>query len=359
MSGRICAIAGGKGGVGKTTAVANIATALSAADFDVVAVDVDLGMANLGALLDINDEIETSIHDVLAGEAGILEATYSTDLGFSVVPGSQTLDKYASADPSQLEFPVSQLTNVFDVVLLDTGSGLSREVMVPLGFADRVVLVTTPDVVSIRDAAKTGELTGRVGGTVSGVIVNRARENQETESILAELGDEVLATVPEDGEITLSQSIARTGSPTARSFAVIAARLVGTRQLEETEMTYADFESLSGSATESDEVSEAVDTADADELADADDPADADDDTSRSSPGSLSLAGMMAPDDETYERSDSEEADEESTQSEADDSPDGPITTDAYDDAESDETFFDDEVDERSSALGRLRGIFD
>lgn len=350
MSGGIYAIAGGKGGVGKTTAVANIATALSASGYDVVAVDVDLGMANLGGVLDINSEMDASIHDVLAGEAGVLEATYSTHLGFSVVPGSQSLDQYAEADPSQLEFPVSQLTNVFDIVLLDTASGLSREVMVPLGFADSVALVTTPDVVSIRDAAKTGELAGRVGGTVSGVIVNRALENQETESLLAELGDEVLATVPDDEEISMSQSIARTGSPTARSFAVVAASLVGTRQLEETEMAYADFESPPGSDTESDEESDTDTVADeTNEGVDTRDP----------SSGSLSLAGMMDPGGETSERSDPEDDDEESAQSNEDESPDGPMTTAAYDESEEDETFFDDEVDDRSSALDRLRGIFD
>jgi septum site-determining protein MinD len=308
MSGRVYAIAGGKGGVGKTTTVANLATALSAAGYDVVGVDVDLGMANLGPVLGVDPDEGATIHDVLAGEAGVTAATYETERDFSVIPGTQALDDYAAADPSRLKYAVGPLRDEYDVVLLDTSAGLSHEVMVPLGLADSVVLITTPDVVAIRDAAKTGELADRVGGAVEGVTVNRARDNAETQELIDELGDEVLATIPEDSAITMTHVVARTGSPAAKSFSNLAARLVGVDQLEEPEAEYADIEP----AVE--EVEKRVE-----------------------------------------EPEPEDEAGDETTGTSA-----GPVTTAAYDETES-ESFFTEEreEEERASALGRLRRIFE
>ncbi len=318
MSGRVFAIAGGKGGVGKTTTVANLATALSAAGHDVVAIDVDLGMANLGPVLGVQPDGSSTIHNVLAGNAGISEATYETDRGFSVIPGTQALDEYADADPSRLQYATGPLTDEYDIILLDTSAGLSNEVISPLRLADRVVLVTTPDVVAIRDAAKTGELTARVGGTVEGVVVNRARNDEKTQELIDELGDEVLAAIPEDEAITMTHIVARTASPAATAFSDLASTLIGVDQLEEIDGAYA------AAPTDSEGDGE-------DARADADDtgsPADADAEETPS------------------------ESEEES----------GPVATAAYDqDRAETESFFSAEREEekRASALGRLRRIFD
>lgn len=312
MSGRVYAIAGGKGGVGKTTTVANLATALSAAGYDVVGVDVDLAMANLGPVLGVDPDDGATIHDVLAGNAGITAATYKTDRDFSVIPGTQVLEDYSEADPSRLKYAVGPLTDEYDIVLLDTSAGLSHEVMVPLGLADSVLLITTPDVVAIRDAAKSGELTSRVGGSVEGVTVNRAQQNEKTKELVDELGDEVLATIPEDSAITMTHVVARTGSPAAKNFSNLAARLVGVDQLTETDGEYADLESSVEEVETDDAVEEVVDEAE-----------DTDGDTVESAAS-------------------------------------GPVTTAAYDETES-ESFFTEEreEEERASALGRLRRIFE
>lgn len=319
MSGRVFAIAGGKGGVGKTTTVANLATALSAAGHDVVAIDVDLGMANLGPVLGVQPDGGSTIHNVLAGNAGISEATYETDRGFSVIPGTQALDEYADADPSRLQYTTGPLTDEYDIILLDTSAGLSTEVISPLRLADSVVLVTTPDVVAIRDAAKTGELTARVGGTVEGVVVNRARQDEKTQELIDELGDEVLAAVPEDETISMTHIVARTESPAATAFSDLASTLIGVDQLEEIEGAYA--------AAPTDSPGDGEDA-----RADADD------------------AGSPPADAGTEEAS--SETEDES----------GPVATAAYDQERAEtESFFSAEREEekRASALGRLRRIFD
>lgn len=328
MSAQVHAIAGGKGGVGKTTTTLNVSAALAAAGYDVVAVDVDLAMANLGQMLGIEAEDAPTVHDVLGSDTTVGDAVHETEYGFDVVAGTQKLEGFANADPARLRADVvDPLREAYDVVFLDTSAGLSHEVTVPLGLADSVLLVTTADVVAIKDAAKTGKLTGRVGGTVEGVVLTRARDDEATQQIIDELGDQVLAVVPEDGHISMNAPIATTGSPTSEAYSELAARLLDQDALDETDGEYA------GTA------------ADAAETPTPKQPPSARD---------LTPAIVALGDDE--------------------DEPvvDGPVTTSSFDeerDAERGGSFFGDPIDdadavddaeekkERAGALGRLRDI--
>ncbi|WP_254536449.1 MinD/ParA family ATP-binding protein [Halomarina litorea] len=237
--GQVHAIAGGKGGVGKTTTTANLAAAFAAAGYDTVAVDADLAMANLGPSLGVDPDAGPTVHDVLAGEAEATATVRETPFGFDVAPGTQSLEGFAAADPANFRSLVDPLRERYDVVLLDTSAGLSHEVTVPVGIADSVVLVTTPDLVAIKDAAKTGELTKRVDGDVAGVCITRARTDAATERIVSELGDDVLAAVPETPGTGVDGAIVPTGSPAAVAYNGLAANLLGTDELPETAGRYA------------------------------------------------------------------------------------------------------------------------
>ncbi len=376
MSGRVYAIAGGKGGVGKTTTVANLATALSAAGYDVVAVDVDLGMANLGPVLDIQPDDGATIHNVLAGDAGIKEATYTTDRGFAVIPGTQALDEYAGADPSRLQYATGPLTDEYEIILLDLSAGLSDEVIAPLQLADSVVLVTTPDVVAIRDAAKTGELTARVGGAVEGVAVNRARDDPQTEELIDELGDEVLTAIPNDERITMSNIIAQPVSEAARSFSDLAATLVGEEVLEEIDGQYATQQSVTESTDtspttesepDSDEESESTAPPEpqsteeplSEPAEDSGEPAE----SSTPAPVATSSHADKPPQTDTSSQADTSSEELPATTESDESVPEsGPVATAAFDERRSEsETFFSDERrdEKRASALGRLRKLFD
>ncbi|MFC5971678.1 MinD/ParA family protein [Halomarina salina] len=235
--GKVFAIAGGKGGVGKTTTTVNLARAFAAAGYDTVAVDADLGMANVGEALGV--EHGGTVHSVLADEASVVDAVASTEYGFDVVRGTQSLDAFASADPANFRAVVGPLKQRYDVVLLDTAAGLSHEVTVPLGLADKTVLVTTPDVVAIKDAAKTGQLAKRVDGDVAGVLVTNARNDGYTRQVVSELANELLTVVPADERLVTDATVATPGSPVAQAYNELAAALLGTDHLPEPEDTYA------------------------------------------------------------------------------------------------------------------------
>ncbi|QSX00058.1 cell division ATPase MinD [Haloterrigena alkaliphila] len=195
----VYAIASGKGGVGKTTTTVNLGTALAGAGERVAIVDADLGMANLAGFVSLSPD-STTLHDVLAGDASVDDATYRITDNIVAVPSGTSLDEYADTSPEGLRDVVAELREEFDYVFLDVGAGVSHETVLPLGLADAVVLVSTPEPAAVHDSKKTLELTERAGGEVAGLVVTRTRPESDVsyEEIATRLETPLLGTVPED-----------------------------------------------------------------------------------------------------------------------------------------------------------------
>jgi len=195
MSATVYAIAGGKGGVGKTTVTANVGIALQQAGYDVAAIDADLAMTNLGELLDV--ETETGIHHVLSGKTAVEDVLVEGPAGLDIVPGTGGLDEVGNADPANLREAIAPLRESHDIVLVDTGAGVSHQSLVALGLADATVLVTTASAVAATDAGKTAAMVDRVDGTIAGVVVTRTEDDQGTGADIATtLGVGLLAEIP-------------------------------------------------------------------------------------------------------------------------------------------------------------------
>jgi len=173
MQGAHCiTIAGGKGGCGKTTTAVNTAYALDDAGFDVVVVDTDLAMPNLHTVLGTSHE--PTIHDVLA-DVEPLEAAIDTSDDVAAVYGDPSLDRYTDADPAELQTVCNRLRTAFDVVVLDTGAGVTHATMVPCGLADDVVLDigTGTGAIAFGVADDAARVLGR---DISEGMLDRARE---------------------------------------------------------------------------------------------------------------------------------------------------------------------------------------
>jgi septum site-determining protein MinD len=198
MAGYVCTIAGGKGGVGKTTTAVNIAAVLEERGHDTAVVDADIGMANLGEMLGLDYDV--SVHEVLAGEETVSAALTSAPGDITAVPGEQSLEAFAEADPAKLRKVLRALRNTHDVVLVDTGAGLSHETTVPLGLADGILLVTTPDDVAVSDTVKTAELAERVDGRVVGAMVTLVGRGTDVQGIAERIDYPLLGVVPIDTE---------------------------------------------------------------------------------------------------------------------------------------------------------------
>ncbi|SEW12508.1 cell division ATPase MinD [Natrinema salifodinae] len=195
----VYAIASGKGGVGKTTTTVNLGTALAEAGERVAVLDADLGMANLAGFVSLTPD-STTLHDVLAGDASLDDATYRLADDIVAVPSGTSLDDYAETSPEGLREVVDDLRSRFDYVFIDVGAGISHETVLPLGLADAVVLVSTPEPAAVHDTKKTVELTDRAGGEVAGLVLTRTREGSDLshDEIADRLDASVLGSVPED-----------------------------------------------------------------------------------------------------------------------------------------------------------------
>lgn len=207
MNGRVLAVAGAKGGVGKTTTSLNLAAALGADGRAVVVVEADLAMANAVDFLDVEVGGRPSLHEVLAGRAGVESAVYPAPGGFDLVPSGTSLEGFTDADVSLFPEVVDALQGRYDAVVIDTGAGVSRETVVPTGAADATILVSTPRVASVRDADKTMSVARRAGAPVGGVVLTKSGTGRSppAERIAQFLDTDLLGHVPQDAAVPESQ----------------------------------------------------------------------------------------------------------------------------------------------------------
>ncbi|WP_313077616.1 MinD/ParA family protein [Melaminivora sp.] len=150
---RIMAITSGKGGVGKTFLSANLAAALTRRGWRVLVLDADLGLANLDVVLNLHPK--TTLHEVFTGKARLEEAVVEAPGGFSVVLAGSGMIEYSRLTPAvRSEFlnVIRTLAPRYDVVLLDTGAGISDVVLFSVSLASEVLIVATPEPTSLTDA---------------------------------------------------------------------------------------------------------------------------------------------------------------------------------------------------------------
>jgi septum site-determining protein MinD len=209
----VYAFAGGKGGVGKTTTTLNVGVALARNGYEVAIVDADLAMTDLGPLLGY--DVDVGVHDVLAGDASLAEAVVDGPHDVRVVPGKRSLDALQNADPSKLSAVFASLSETVEFVLVDTGAGLSHEVLVSLGAADGALVVTTPKDTAVGDATRTGAVADHVDGTLLGTVVTRARQPSDLDDVADDMGRRVVGAIPEDPRLSSSPLVVTDESRTS------------------------------------------------------------------------------------------------------------------------------------------------
>ncbi|WP_026431138.1 MinD/ParA family protein [Paracidovorax oryzae] len=150
---RIIAITSGKGGVGKTFVSANLAAALTRRGYRVLVLDADLGLANLDVVLNLHPKV--TLHDVFVGKAELNDAVIEAPGGFSVVLAGSGMVEYSRLTPevrSEFLNVIQTLAPRYDVLLLDTGAGISDVVLFSVSLASEVLIVATPEPTSLTDA---------------------------------------------------------------------------------------------------------------------------------------------------------------------------------------------------------------
>jgi septum site-determining protein MinD len=232
---KVYTIASGKGGTGKTTVSVNLGTMLAKLGKETYLMDADIGMANVGLLLGLQDAPVT-LHEVLAGKGNIADAIYDGPAGLKVIPSGISLQGFQQADPDRIRDVLTEIVKRCEFLLIDAPAGISKDGVVPLAVADEVILVVNPELSSIVDALKTKILTEVVGGHVKGAIINRVDPDKAdiiTRKMEKVLGVSIIGIIPEDPNIRRSSSsktpivIKFPNSPAAKAFHKIASDLIG------------------------------------------------------------------------------------------------------------------------------------
>lgn len=153
MAAKIIVITSGKGGVGKTTTSAAFSTGLALRGYKTVVIDFDVGLRNLDLIMGCERRVVYDLINVVQGEANLQQALIKDKRveNLFILPASQTRDKDALTKEG-VERVLQELQQEFDYIVCDSPAGIEKGAFMAMYFADAAVIVTNPEVSSVRDS---------------------------------------------------------------------------------------------------------------------------------------------------------------------------------------------------------------
>jgi septum site-determining protein MinD len=169
---KIIVVTSGKGGVGKTTTSASFATGLAQRGHKTVVIDFDVGLRNLDLILGCERRVVFDFVNVINGEATLRQALIKDKRveALSILAASQTRDKEALKKDG-VERVLNELAQEFEYIVCDSPAGIEHGAMMAMYFADEALIVTNPEVSSVRDSDR-----------VLGILASKTRRAEKGEA---------------------------------------------------------------------------------------------------------------------------------------------------------------------------------
>lgn len=166
---RVIVVTSGKGGVGKTTSSAAIGTGLALKGHRTVIVDFDIGLRNLDLIMGVERRVVYDFVNVINGDANLNQALIKDKRveGLYILPASQTRDKDALTREG-VEKVLEELKQSFDFIICDSPAGIEQGALMALYFADEAIVVTNPEVSSVRDSDR-----------ILGILASKSRRAEQ------------------------------------------------------------------------------------------------------------------------------------------------------------------------------------
>ncbi len=187
-------VTGGKGGVGKTTVAANLGVEMASAGKRVLIVDLDLGLANLNVLLGL--DTPRTIEDALTGAVEPSACVVPGPAGVHLLPagsGTERMGRLTGEQRERLVEVIAEVARDYDVVIGDSAAGVGPDVMAFASIADRVLVVTTPELAALTDAYGLIKALDQYGSRTEAdiptpeIVVNHASGVEEGEAVARKL----------------------------------------------------------------------------------------------------------------------------------------------------------------------------
>ena len=238
--GEVIVITSGKGGVGKTTASANIGCGLAVLEKKVVLIDADIGLRNLDVVMGLENRIVYDLVDAVEGHCRVKQALIKDKRypNLFLLPAAQTKDKSA-VNPEQMKTLCETLKEEFDFIIIDCPAGIEQGFKNAIAGADRAVVVTTPEVSAVRDADRIIGLLEANEIKNPLLILNRIRPDMVKRGDMMTLEDvteilaiDILGVVPDDESIVVATNrgepaVTDNSSKAGQAFRNISRRLLG------------------------------------------------------------------------------------------------------------------------------------
>ncbi|MDD2587074.1 MAG: septum site-determining protein MinD [Syntrophomonadaceae bacterium] len=210
--GQVIVVTSGKGGVGKTTTVANVSSALARLGYKVVVMDLDIGLKKLDLVLGLENRVIYDIVQVIEGECTLKQALVK-DKRFPhlfMLPAAQTRNK-DEITPEQVKQLCKQLQEEFEYVFIDCPAGIEQGFRNAIAAANSAIVVTNPEVSAVRDADRIiGMLESNNFKDIK-LVINRLQNDMVEAGDMLSINDltehlciDLLGVVPEDKNVVIS-----------------------------------------------------------------------------------------------------------------------------------------------------------
>ena len=241
MNGQCIAVVSGKGGTGKTSFTAGVGAALARSGKRVLCIDCDIGLRNLDLALGLADRALMDFSDVAQSRCALEEAVVEQPLfpGLFLLTAPLRM-RGRPVTEEEMSLLLDEIRTQFDYCLLDAPAGLGLGFRLATCAADHVIVVTTSDASSLRDAQHTVMELHRFGTGALHLVVNRVRKKMlrsmhaTIDDAIDKAGLPLIGVVPEDDALPLSLNsgtpvLTDSQSSAATAYRNIAARLQGDR----------------------------------------------------------------------------------------------------------------------------------
>ncbi len=235
--GKIIVITSGKGGVGKSTASALLGYGLQKSGKKTIIIELDVGLRSLDIMLGLENDIGYDLSDILSGECEPYKAIRTSETlgGLQFIPAPALVS--SRVDHERFVALCMALKKNYDYVLVDSPAGIGELFKIALRASDEALIVTTPDMVCMRDAANVSQIIEAEGIKEQRLIINKLNKNafkkaniRDLDEVIDTVGVRLIGVVEQDSQVldlAAAGKLPRKESEALQEFVNIAQRLTG------------------------------------------------------------------------------------------------------------------------------------